>query len=192
VSGGCRPSCSRTRSATTSAAPRRCSDESASTACSILASLRRDRRSARRRKPLPTAASRSSRREPERPNRAGAPSEDPNQLAVVLLASYGKVDALLTADAETDVTAPLLSRHVEILKVAHHGSADSGLDEELRELRPTIAVISCGRGNDYGHPRPSTVAALEATPGLSLFRTDENGRVVIESDGTRISVRSDR
>jgi competence protein ComEC len=126
------------------------------------------------------------------PNRAGAPSEDPNQLAVVLLASYGKVDALLTADAETDVTAPLLSRHVEILKVAHHGSADSGLDEELRELRPTIAVISCGRGNDYGHPRPSTVAALEATPGLSLFRTDENGRVVIESDGTRISVRSDR
>jgi competence protein ComEC len=126
------------------------------------------------------------------PNRAGAESEDPNQLAVVLLASYGETDALLTADAETDVTAPLLSTHVEILKVAHHGSADPGLDDELRELRPAVAVISCGRGNDYGHPRQSTLDALEASPGLSLFRTDENGRVVVESDGERVSVRTDR
>ena len=126
------------------------------------------------------------------PNRAGSPTEDPNRLAVVVLASYGEVDALLTADAETDVTAPLLSRHVEILKVAHHGSADPGLADELRELRPAVAVISCGRGNDYGHPRASTLAALHASPGLSLFRTDEDGRVVIESDGRRLSVRTDR
>jgi competence protein ComEC len=126
------------------------------------------------------------------PDRAGSPSEDPNQLAVVLLATYGQVDALLTADAETDVTAPLLSSRVEILKVAHHGSADPGLEAELRQLRPAIAVISCGRGNDYGHPRPTTVAALEASPGLRLYRTDQNGRVVIESDGRRLSVRSDR
>ena len=126
------------------------------------------------------------------PNRAGSPSEDPNRLAVVLLASYGEVDALLTADAETDVTAPLLSRRVEILKVAHHGSADPGLADELRELRPTLAVISCGRGNDYGHPRGSTLAALRESPGLSLFRTDEDGRVVIESDGRRLTVRTDR
>jgi competence protein ComEC len=126
------------------------------------------------------------------PDRAGSPSEDPNQLAVVLLATYGEVDALLTADAETDVTAPLLSSRVEILKVAHHGSADPGLEAELRQLRPAIAVISCGRGNDYGHPRPTTVAALEASPGLRLYRTDQNGRVVIESDGRRLSVRSDR
>ena len=126
------------------------------------------------------------------PNRAGSPTEDPNRLAVVVLASYGQVDALLTADAETDVTAPLFSRRVEILKVAHHGSADPGLENELRELRPTLAVISCGRGNDYGHPRASTLAALRESPGLSLFRTDEDGRVVIESDGRRLTVRTDR
>ena len=81
------------------------------------------------------------------------PGEDPNRLPVVLLATYGETDALLTADAETDVTARLLSRRIEILKVAHHGSEDPGLAAELRELRPTVAVISCGRGNDYGHPR---------------------------------------
>ena len=126
------------------------------------------------------------------PDRAGAPGEDPNLLAVVLLASYGEVDALLTADAETDVTARLVARQIEILKVAHHGSADPGLAEELRELRPTVAVISCGRNNDYGHPTPSTLAALRESPGLTLYRTDEDGRVVLETDGRRISVRTDR
>jgi competence protein ComEC len=126
------------------------------------------------------------------PDRPGTESEDPNLLPVVLLATYGEVDALLTADAETDVTARLLSRPVEILKVAHHGSADPGLENELRELRPAIAVISCGRDNDYGHPTPSTVAALRASPGLSLYRTDEDGRVVLESDGKRITVRTGR
>ena len=126
------------------------------------------------------------------PDRTGAPTKDPNLLAVVLLATYGEIDALLTADAETDVTARLLSRRVEILKVAHHGSADPGLASELRELRPAIAVISAGRGNDYGHPTASTLAALRASPGLSLFRTDEDGRVVVESDGRRLSVRTAR
>nr|MBA2384224.1 MBL fold metallo-hydrolase [Actinomycetota bacterium] len=126
------------------------------------------------------------------PDRPGFPEEDPNRLAVVLLASYGDVDALLTADAETDVTARLYGRRIEILKVAHHGSADAGLPAELRELRPIVAIISCGRRNDYGHPTPSTLAALRASPGLHLFRTDEDGRVVVESDGRRVSVRTER
>ena len=99
------------------------------------------------------------------PDSPGSEAEDPNRLAVVLLATYGDTDALLTADAETEVTARLVSRRIEILKVAHHGSADQGLVQELRELRPAIAVISCGRGNDYGHPRASTLAALRASPG---------------------------
>ena len=126
------------------------------------------------------------------PDRPGTPAEDPNRLAIVILATYGEVDALLTADAETDVTARLLSRRIEILKVAHHGSSDDGLAAELRELRPAVAVISCGRNNDYGHPRASTLAALNDSPGLSLYRTDEDGRVVVETDGRRIVVRTDR
>jgi competence protein ComEC len=126
------------------------------------------------------------------PDRAGTPTEDPNRLPIVLLASYGEVDALLTADAETEVTARLLSRRVEILKVAHHGSADPGLASELRELRPSVAVISCGRGNDYGHPTASTLAALRASRGLNLYRTDEDGQVVVESDGRRLAVRTTR
>jgi competence protein ComEC len=126
------------------------------------------------------------------PDDPGLPSEDPNQHAVVALASFGATDVLLTADAESDVTSRLPLRPVEVLKVAHHGSEDAGLADLLRVLRPTIAVISVGAHNDYDHPRPETVSALAARPGLRTFRTDENGRVVVESDGHTLTVRSER
>ncbi|MDQ3895477.1 MAG: DNA internalization-related competence protein ComEC/Rec2 [Actinomycetota bacterium] len=126
------------------------------------------------------------------PTEPGPPGEDPNEHATVLLASYGQVDALLTADAESDVTAPLRPPPVEILKVAHHGSADERLPELLSMLRPQIAVISVGRHNDYGHPARSTLAELERAPALSLYRTDRDGRVVVESDGERLWVRKER
>jgi competence protein ComEC len=116
------------------------------------------------------------------------PDEDPNLRAVVLTVSYGSLDFLMPADAESDVTAPLVLPPVEILKVAHHGSADTFLDELLELTRPRVAYISVGAGNDYGHPAPSTLAALTRRPGLALYRTDLDGRVTIESDGHRISV----
>jgi competence protein ComEC len=125
------------------------------------------------------------------PEDAGTASEDPNQNAVVLVATYGETDVYLSADAESDVTARLPLRAVEVMKVAHHGSEDPGLADELRTLRPRIAVISCGRKNDYGHPRPETVAALASAPGLVVYRTDQDGRVVVESDGRRLAVHSD-
>ncbi len=121
----------------------------------------------------------------------GTPSEDPNLNAVVLVATYGETDVFLPADAESDVTARLPLRSIEVLKVAHHGSADPGLEDELRVLRPRIAVISCGRNNDYGHPRAETLAALAGSPGLVVYRTDTDGRVVVESDGRELRVRTE-
>jgi competence protein ComEC len=126
------------------------------------------------------------------PDEPGLPSEDPNQHAVVALATYGTTDVLLTADAESDVTSRLPLRPVEVLKVAHHGSEDPGLPDLLRVVRPRVAVISVGAHNDYDHPRPETLAALAAAPGLETLRTDENGRVVIESDGRSLTVRAER
>jgi competence protein ComEC len=120
----------------------------------------------------------------------GLPSEDPNLNALVLTASYGETDVFLPADAESDVTARLPLDAAEVLKVAHHGSADPGLGEQLHDLRPRIAVISCGRGNDYGHPRAETLAALTQAPGLALYRTDVDGQVVVESDGRSLRVRT--
>jgi competence protein ComEC len=125
------------------------------------------------------------------PENAGSLGEDPNDNAIVLLVSYGSTDALFTADAESNVTLPLKPPPVEILKVAHHGSEDAGLAPLLGVLRPRVAVISVGAQNDYGHPAPSTIAALARWPGLSVYRTDTDGRVTVESDGKSFTVRTD-
>jgi competence protein ComEC len=126
------------------------------------------------------------------PDGPGTSGEDPNLRATVILASYGRVDALLTADAESPVTLPLNPRPVEIFKVAHHGSTDDGLGRLLGLTKPRVAIVSCGRDNDYGHPTPTTMATLDAAPELEVFRTDLDGRVVIETDGERISTWSQR
>ncbi|MDQ4082446.1 MAG: DNA internalization-related competence protein ComEC/Rec2 [Actinomycetota bacterium] len=126
------------------------------------------------------------------PEGPGAPGADPNESATVILASYGETDALLTADAESNVTLPLRPPPVEILKVAHHGSADEGLPALLNLVRPRVAVVSVGAGNDYGHPAPSTVSALRTFPSLDVYRTDRDGSVVVESDGSRLAVSEER
>jgi competence protein ComEC len=126
------------------------------------------------------------------PDGRHVPGVDPNLRATVMVATYGKVDTLLTADAESPVTLPLHPPRVEILKVAHHGSEDDGLSRLLELTRPVVAVISCGRDNDYGHPAPTTIAALTAAPHLDVYRTDLDGPVVVETDGERISTWSQR
>jgi competence protein ComEC len=126
------------------------------------------------------------------PDGPGPPGDDPNNHAVVLLASYGRIDVLLTADAESNVTVPIRPPQVEVLKVAHHGSADDSLPALLELVDPEIAVVSVGRDNDYGHPTQSTMATLAGFSGLDVYRTDLDGRVTIETDGTRISVSPER
>ena len=126
------------------------------------------------------------------PDHAGSRDEDPHLHGTVLLASYGSIDLLLTGDSESGVTRSLPLRQVEVLKVAHHGSSDSGLAAELRMLRPRVAVISVAAHNDYGHPRADTLAALHASRGLAVYRTDENGRIVLESDGRSLTVKTER
>jgi competence protein ComEC len=106
------------------------------------------------------------------------PDEDPNLRAVVLTVSYGSLDFLMPADAESEVTSPLSLPRVEVLKVAHHGSADEGLRPLLEHLHPRVAVIEVGSGNPYGHPAASTLSVLRsAVP--AVFRTDRDGDVTI-------------
>ena len=126
------------------------------------------------------------------PDHAGSPDENPHLHGAVVLASYGSIDLLLTGDSESEVTRALPLSSVEVLKVAHHGSSDPGLAEELRVLRPRVALISVGAHNDYGHPRADTLQALHARPGLAVYRTDESGRIVLESDGRSLTIRTDR
>lgn len=123
------------------------------------------------------------------PRDARRRSDDVNDHATILLASYGDVDVLLPADAESNVLVPLRPRPVEVLKVAHHGSRDPLLPALLERLRPRVAIVSVGADNDYGHPSPSTLAALT---GVHVLRTDRDGAVTVESDGTDLRIRTER
>ena len=126
------------------------------------------------------------------PDGPGPPGGNPNDRAIVLLATYGTVDVLLTADAESHVLVPLRPPAVEVLKVSHHGSADDRLPELLARTRPRVAVVSVGERNSYGHPAPSTLAALAEARRLAVYRTDRDGAVVVESDGAALTVRAGR
>jgi competence protein ComEC len=120
------------------------------------------------------------------------PPEDPNPIGVAAIVSEGDFDLWLSADAESDAILPLPLRHVEAMKVSHHGSSDPGLPEVLARLRPQVAAIEVGRGNSYGHPTPETLAALaEAVP--HVYRTDRDGTVTltVQPDGAE-SVRTGR
>jgi competence protein ComEC len=76
------------------------------------------------------------------------------------------------------------------MKVPHHGSSDPGLPEVLERLRPELAAIEVGP-NTYGHPTPSTLAALERA-GARTYRTDRDGTVTVSVDGGEAVVSTER
>ena len=83
-----------------------------------------------------------------------------------------------TADAEAEAV-PIDPGPVDVLKVAHHGSEDAGLDGLLDRSAPRLAVISVGADNPYGHPSAATLATL-AEHRVAALRTDETGEVTID------------
>jgi competence protein ComEC len=112
--------------------------------------------------------------------------EDPNLLALVMVARWRRFSMLLTADAEAEAT-PLDPGPIDVLKVAHHGSDDAGLGALLDRTRPSLAVISVGADNPFGHPTPGTLATL-AQHGVRTLRTDRDGTVVLDVDRGSIRV----
>ena len=70
---------------------------------------------------------------------------------------------------------------IDVLKVGHHGSAESVDEKVLRVLKPELALISVGAGNSYGHPKKGTLALLEEA-GSRIYRTDEDGDINLTFD----------
>jgi competence protein ComEC len=89
------------------------------------------------------------------------------------------------------MNSPDLIRNSTVLKLAHHGSKDGTDARWLDAVRPRLAVASMGRGNEFGHPHPQTLALLERR-GIPLLRTDLEGTIEITSDGERWQVVSPR
>ena len=114
--------------------------------------------------------------------------DDLNNASVVLRMDFGGTRFLFTGDAEKASEAEMLAAgglSCDVLKVGHHGSATSTHEAFLQAVSPSVAVISCGAGNSYGHPHAETMQRLEAI-GARVLRTDERGAVVLITDGERV------
>ena len=74
-----------------------------------------------------------------------------------------------------------------MLKLAHHGSATSSSAEFLDAVRPTVALVSCGRDNRFGHPARDVMVRL-ADRHIPVFRTDAGGEIELETDGRTLTV----
>lgn len=116
-------------------------------------------------------------------------TDNNNSNSIVLNISYKNNNFLFTGDCEEsnemDIINSYKLENVDFLKVAHHGSSTSSSLAFLQETTPSIAVISCGYKNDYGHPHRSTLQNLESV-GAKVFRTDVNGSMQFYSDGNKI------
>ncbi len=121
--------------------------------------------------------------------------EDLNNNSIVGRLSYGDFSMMFTGDAEKEEEASILSQKAtlksNVLKVGHHGSRTSTSPDFLKAVAPKDAFISCGQGNDYGHPHKVTVDKLEKAK-VNMYRTDRDGTVTLTTDGSSYKISKER
>jgi competence protein ComEC len=129
---------------------------------------------------------------PELPPEDVGPSPQNND-SLVLRMKYGERGMMLPGDAEKQVERSMLADESEaelradVLKVGHHGSRNSTMPAFLAAVHPSVAVISAGEYNPYGHPNPELLERLE-NAHVRILRTDRDGAVHILTNGKDLEV----
>jgi len=117
------------------------------------------------------------------------PAKAGNNDSLALRITYGASSFLLTGDLESPMERLLLADgralHADVLKVGHHGSKTSTSADFLDAVAPSIAVISAGFENSFGHPHATVLARLEKRHA-AILRTDQDGLVTVRSDGHKL------
>jgi beta-lactamase superfamily II metal-dependent hydrolase len=125
-----------------------------------------------------------------------APSKDfgdLNNASIVLKMEHGGTAFLFTGDAETPSEKEMLASgrnlRADVLKAGHHGSRTSTSPEFLDAVRPSAVVVTCGRGNSYGHPHKEFLDLVkQPARNIALYRTDEMGTIIMTTDGKEIKL----
>ena len=117
--------------------------------------------------------------------------QEPNNTSIVCKVTNGKDAFLFTGDMELEAEQDLIrsgaNLRADVLKVGHHGSETSSGYVFLREVMPKKAVISCGKGNSYGHPDEVVLSRLRDARS-QIYRTDLQGDITMTTRGNGISV----
>ncbi len=116
-----------------------------------------------------------------------------NDDSLVLDLRWYDVSILLTGDigkaVEADVAAATPPARLRVVKIPHHGSLTSSTPAFVRAMKPRVAVVSAGRANHFGHPVPEILDRYTSV-GAEVFRTDQDGAVMLETDGRSIDIRT--
>ncbi len=126
---------------------------------------------------------------------------DSNAYSPFIFIEIGSTKFMFTGDADESDESVFLTKYSEkvaqnffdcdVLKVGHHGSKTSTSDEFLNAVKPEYAVISCGKGNTYGHPTEEALERLNNISGIKkIMRTDLEGSIVFGKDGEQITGQS--
>lgn len=121
--------------------------------------------------------------------------EDKNNMSVVCKVVFGQKKFLFMGDAEKEAENALLQSGcdltADVLKIGHHGSSSSTTHSLLKAVHPSYALITCGKDNSYGHPHKETIENLQKA-GISIYRSDINGTIVLTTDGESIEFTTQR
>ncbi|MEI6102114.1 MAG: ComEC/Rec2 family competence protein [Eubacteriales bacterium] len=113
---------------------------------------------------------------------------DLNQYSAVIRITFGNNHFLFMGDAgkpvEKELTGDLSA---DVLKVGHHGSDTATSKAFVAAVNPKIAIISCAKVNDYGHPHQVTLNTLNAA-GVAIYGTYVSGTITVTSDGNKIAI----
>ncbi len=116
---------------------------------------------------------------------------DLNDYSIMLKFTYENVSILTGGDATKVVEKELLKKDfdlsADIYKVSHHGGRESNTEAFIEAVHPKYAAISVGADNSYGHPHDQTMERLAAID-CKVNRTDLDGSLLYETDGTKIAV----
>jgi competence protein ComEC len=114
-----------------------------------------------------------------------------NEDSVVIELRLGNVSIVLPGDigheAEQMLTPRLATAPITIVKAPHHGSATSSSEAFIAALHPSAVIFSAGRNNRFGHPTPAVVERY-LSANCVLFRTDEDGAIVLDTDGQVVPI----
>ncbi len=118
--------------------------------------------------------------------------EGANENSLVLLLESEGQRFLFMGDTGSEQEKDLIEIYdlsdIDVLKVGHHGSKNSSCEDFLNEVKPKLAIISCGKKNRYGHPHADTLKKLEAKK-IDVYRTDEMGQITISLNGGEIGIK---
>lgn len=119
-----------------------------------------------------------------------------NNNSIVMMLHYGNFKMLLTGDVEKQTEGALVKEYgdklkADVLKIAHHGSQTSSIFQFIKAVNPKHAVISCGNREKYNHPHPKTTGLLKHLK-IPFYNTEDNGEIVLITDGVGYEVKSRR